>query len=115
MLKETKLALRVSTAAYDDEIISLIRAGVQDLQIAGVNANGEAKFATVTDDDGVSSIEDRSTINDPLVQRAIITYVRCHFGSPEDYERLAASYDEQKAQLSMATRYTDWGENDEEG
>jgi hypothetical protein len=32
-----------------------------------------------------------------------------NFGEPEDYDRLKASYDEQKAQLSTATGYTHWG------
>jgi hypothetical protein len=32
------------------------------------------------------------------------------FGLPEDYDRLKRSYDEQKAQLSNATGYTDWGD-----
>jgi len=30
-----------------------------------------------------------------------------------EYRNLKASYDEQKAQLSMATGYTDWGGADE--
>ena len=34
-----------------------------------------------------------------------------NFGEPEDYDRMKKSYDEQKAQLSMATGYTDWGED----
>ena len=45
----------------------------------------------------------------PLVQRAVLTYCRMNFGQPDDYERLKASYDEQKAQLSTCTGYTDWG------
>jgi hypothetical protein len=36
------------------------------------------------------------------------------FGSPPDYDRLKASYDEQKAQLQMSTGYTDWGDSDAE-
>lgn len=88
MLKRVKLALRVSTSAYDDEIESLIEAAKLDLGIAGVEIFDEF---------------------DALVTRAVITYCRMNFGSPFDYDRLKASYDEQKAQLSMATGYTDWG------
>jgi hypothetical protein len=43
-----------------------------------------------------------------LVKRAVITYCKMHFGEPDGYDRLKASYDEQKAQLSTCTGYTDW-------
>lgn len=87
MLELVRLALRISTTAYDDELTSLIRAAQLDLGIAGVVVPGEL---------------------DDLVKRAVITYVKIHFGEPDEYDRLKASYDEQKAQLSMATGYTVW-------
>jgi hypothetical protein len=31
-----------------------------------------------------------------------------NFGEPDQYDRLKKSYDEQKAQLGMATGYTTW-------
>lgn len=89
MLEKAKLALRITTDAFDSEISDLIEAGVKDLGIAGVTEVVDAA-------------------SDPLVTRAVITYVRLHFGAPDDYDRLKASYDEQKAQLSMATGYTRW-------
>lgn len=46
---------------------------------------------------------------DPMIRRAIITFCKLNFGQVDDYDRLKASYDEQKAQLSMATNYTTWG------
>ncbi len=88
MLEKAKLALRLTTDAYDGEITDLIAAATLDLGIAGVE-QAEA---------------------DALMQRAILTYVRMHFGSPEDYDRLAASYDAQKGALQVATGYTDWGD-----
>ena len=57
---------------------------------------------------GIAGVVIPTTI-DALVTRAIITYARMNFGSPDDYDRLKAAYDEQKAQLQMATGYTDWG------
>ena len=90
MLEAVKKALRVSAQAYDTEIQSLIDAALLDLGIAGV---------------------DSSLVEDELVKRAVITYVRCHFGTPPDYDRLKAAYDEQKAQLQTATGYTDWGDD----
>ena len=66
-------------------VLLLIKAAQLDLHIAGV----------------IDS-------NDALVKRAIITYVKMHTGNPPDYDHLKASYDEQKAQLMVATGYTQW-------
>ena len=87
MIERVKLALRITTYAFDQEIADLIDAALRDLGIAGV-----------TNDD----------ITDPLIIRAVVTYCKCNFGQPDDYDRLKASYDEQKAQMSMATGYTTW-------
>jgi len=106
MLSETRKALRISTTAYDSELVSLIRAGYQDLQIAGVTLSGSVDF---TEDETTGEWTDNSSLDDALTQRAIITYVRMHFGSPADYDRVRESYDLQKCQLMHATGYTDWG------
>ena len=42
-----------------------------------------------------------------------ITYCKANFGSPDAYDKLKAAYDEQKAQLSMHTGHTDWGETND--
>jgi hypothetical protein len=89
MLDQVKLALRISTTAYDSELTYLIEAAKLDLGIAGVVIPAEL---------------------DDIVKRAIITFCKLSFGLPEDYDRLKMSYDEQKAQLSTATGYTDWGD-----
>lgn len=91
MLEAVKLALRITTDAFNSELNDLIAAALGDLGVAGV-------------------IE-QSTDN-VLIRRAVITYVKMHFGEPDEYERLKASYDEQKGQLQTATGYTDWGEVD---
>lgn len=85
MLESVKLALRVVTDAYDDEIEELILSAMADIGITGTDAD--------------------SLANDPLVTQAIKTYVRLNFGSPTDYDRLKRSYDEQKAQLQTCTGY----------
>lgn len=87
LLEKVKTSLRITTDAFDDEISGLINAAIIDLNIAGV---------------------DNTETIDPALTEAIKTYCRVHFGSPDDYDRLKASYDEQKAQLSMATGYTQW-------
>lgn len=86
-IDSVKLSLRVTTPAFDTEITELINAAVADLGIAGVTNISET---------------------DPLILRAITTYVRLNFGQPDDYDRLKRSYDEQKAQLGMATGHTEW-------
>ena len=88
LLDNCKMALRVTTDAYDDEIEGYIEAAKLDLGIAGV---------VIPQDDNA------------LVEKAILTYVRMSFGAPSNYDRLKASYDEQKAQMMMATGFTDWG------
>lgn len=90
MLDKVKTALRLSEIdeAMEQELSDLIEAAKQDLGIAGV----------VLPD----------TI-DAICTKAIITYCKMSFGLPEDYDKLKKSYDEQKAQLSNATGYTDWG------
>jgi hypothetical protein len=46
---------------------------------------------------------------DSICKLAVITYCKIHFGNPDNADRLQSSYDEQKAQLGMATGYTEWG------
>lgn len=86
ILAKVKLSLRIVTDDFDDEVQDLIEACKSDLQTAGVI---------------VSNV-------DNLVLQAIKTYCRANFGIPENYDKLKASYDEQKAQLSMRTGYTEW-------
>ncbi len=90
MLELVKTALRIKSDAYDTELNMLIEAAFLDLETAGVNL-----FTAATADD--------------LVKMAVCTYCKLNFGLPEDADRLKRAYDEQKAQLSMRTGYTDWG------
>lgn len=87
ILDACKMALRITTDAFDDELNGYISAAELDMGIAGVV---------------YESVDD-------LVKKAIITYVRMSFGNPPNYDRLKAAYDEQKAQLQTATGYTVWG------
>lgn len=117
MLEEVMLALRVTEMDYAPEICDLIVAAEKDLRIAGVTIDGSCSFEiTVTEDvfthEKSIEVDDQSTVKDQLVITAIKTYVRMHFGSPQDYERLTASYDLQRRQLANASGYTDFGEDD---
>lgn len=93
MFEKVKLALRITTHAFDGEIQDLINAALADLGIAGV----------------IESVTNENS-GDALILRAVTTYCKLHFGEPteKDFDRLKASYDEQKAQLATSTGYTDW-------
>ena len=94
MIEKVRTALRISVSdnlQINDELNDLIDAAKKDLGIAGVVVPGTT---------------------DPIITRAIVTYCKMSFGLPEDYDRLKKSYDEQKAQLSNATGYTNWEESE---
>lgn len=95
MLDRVKLALLISGNDFDSELTDLIDAAAKDLGIAGVDA-----LVISTD------------TNDALIIRAIITYCGYQFeimhGSLDRSEAYKKSYDEQKAQLGMASGYTTW-------
>lgn len=95
MLNRVKLALLISDNDFDTELTDLIGAACKDLDIAGVEG---LTVNTSTDDD--------------IIIRAIITYCGYQFelmhGSLERSKAFKKSYDEQKAQLGMATGYTVW-------
>lgn len=97
MLDKVKLALRITTDVFDSEIEDLIAAALADLGLAGVEWEAA---------DTESNKE-----SDPLLTRAVVTFCKANFGESDQYDRLKAAYDEQKAQLQMATGYTDWGED----
>jgi hypothetical protein len=89
LIYSAKMAGRITTDFYDVEVERLLNAAMLDLGVAGVVIPSEL---------------------DDLVRQAAITYFLMNFGSPENYDRLKASYDEQKAQLSTKTGYTRWTE-----
>ena len=89
LIDNCKMAMRVTTDAYDTEIQAYIDAAKLDLGIAGVRVPQSA---------------------DALINKAVMTYVRMSFGAPANYDKLKAAYDEQKAQLMNATGYTAWSD-----
>lgn len=90
LIDDVKLACRVKTNAFDSQFTDLIESAKLDLGIAGVEVPASM---------------------DALVKTAICTYCAIHFGLPDQYGDLKKSYDEQKAQLSNASGYTDWSVN----
>lgn len=96
MLNRVKLALLISSDDFDSELTDLIGAAFIDLNIGDVDPD-----VTV------------STTTDPAIIRAVISYCGYQFelmhGTLDRSDAYKKSYDEQKAQLSMATGYTVWG------
>lgn len=99
MLSKVKLALRIATDVYDPELLDLIAAAIMDLHHAGP----VFAYAAVTDGE-TGAVTDYS-VPDPLASMAVVTYCRAHFGSPADYDKLKAAYDEQKGQMRESSGY----------
>lgn len=96
MLDKVKLALLISTNDFDSELTDLIGAAFIDLNIGDIDPN-----------------KTESTTTDPAIIRAVCCYCGYQFellhGSLERSQAFKKSYDEQKAQMSMASGYTVWG------
>lgn len=95
LLDKVKVACRVTSTAYDDELSDLIAAACADIGITDVKTELLAQPAS-----------------SPLIQRAVITYCKMNFGylSDEQYQKFKASYDEQKSQLITNSCYTEWSD-----
>lgn len=96
LLDKVKVACRIASDAYNDELTDLIQEALADIGITDVDRSLLVESTT-----------------DPLIRRAVITYCRINhpYDGMEDatMQRLKASYDEQKAQLLMNSNYTIWG------
>ena len=95
MLDKIKLALLITTNDFDSELIDLMYAAFIDLNIGDIDPE-----------------KTESSTTDPAIIRAVITYCGYQFeilhGSLERSAAFKKSYDEQKAQLSNASGYTDF-------
>jgi len=94
MLDKVKNALRVKTAAFDDEIQDLIDACKADLRCVGGIFPGDPP----AEGKGAAG-------GDPLITRAIVLYAKANFGYSEDSEKYRAAYDYLKCSLSLAGDY----------
>lgn len=97
MLAKVKLAMRISTAVFDSELLDLIASGIADIKHAGAEFEATPVEANGT----VMDYE----IEDKLAATAVVTYVRMMFGSPDDFDRLKASYEMQKGQMRESMAY----------
>ncbi len=117
MLKEAMLGIRVTDMEYAPDIKRLLIAGKRDLEIAGVEIDGDIVITITESTDQQTgettiTVNDASTITDDLVITALITYVgaRGNYAGREEREQLEKSYQLQRTDLANATGYTDFGE-----
>lgn len=83
-LTAVKMALRVTASDYDSEITSLINSAKLDLGISNVNE-----------------------VDDELYLRAIILYVKGHYGYDERQSEYLKRYEQLKISLSLSGDYRD--------
>lgn len=84
MLEEVKSSLRISDREFDTEILTLIEACKQDLELSGI----------------ASSYINES---DNLIKRAIINYCKAEFGYDNpDSEKFRQSYESIKTHLAIS-------------
>lgn len=96
LLDDIKVAMRIETSDFDMELIDLIAAAQADLKLSGVDP---------------AKADDPA---DPLIKRAITTYVKAHFGwDNPDHERLVRAYDMLKGHLTLSQEYRARGGEDE--
>lgn len=90
MLADMKQALRISNTAYDDEVSDLIDEARHDLIMSGLS----------------KEIVEKDVDPDPLIKRAIRTYVKANFGwDNPDAEKLQNAYEMLKSHLSLVGDY----------
>lgn len=91
MLNQVKLALRISTDAFDAEINSLISAAISEMYALGVTA------ATLD-------------TTDAQIISAVIAYCKWLFGENDEADRWRDVYHIKLGQLKAMSGYTDWGD-----
>jgi uncharacterized phage protein (predicted DNA packaging) len=89
LINDLKTVMRISGTAFDTELDDLIAAAQSDLSLSGVTQE------KVNDD------------TDPLIRRAVFTYVKANFGwDNPDSEKLQQSYDMLKRHLTLSQEYS---------
>lgn len=92
MLTLVKLALRITTTAFDDELNMLIASCMQEM---------EAMNVMITTDSNGDPTSDQ-------VKAAVVAFCKWRFGNHEDKDQWEKIYHTSLAQLKTMTGYTDW-------
>jgi hypothetical protein len=89
LTEDVKVALRITSDVFDDEIDALLEAAKDDLKLSGVSA---------------AAIE-AGTV-DALIKRALVLYCKAEFGLDNaDSEKYAASYRLIVSRLALSSEY----------
>lgn len=92
MLDIVKLALRITTAAYDTELNLLISSCIDEMEHLGV----------------IVDMDDQGEPTSAQVQIAIVAYCKWQFGDNDEKDAWRGIYHEKLAQMKMMTGLTDW-------
>ena len=92
LLNIIKLALRITTSAFDDELRMLIGSCLEEMERMNV-------IVTQLPDGCPQS---------PQVQSAVVAYCKWQFGNHEDKDQWEKIDHEKLAQLKTMTGFTDW-------
>ena len=88
-ITDAKKYIRVTSTAFDAEIADLIEAAKADLLLGGIDE------------------EKANNEDDPLVKRAIMTYIKAGFGIDNpDAEKYSESYKMQKTNMMLSSDYS---------
>jgi uncharacterized phage protein (predicted DNA packaging) len=89
MIETVKRELRITSTAFDEEVMDLIEAAFADLRIPPIKA-------------------DKLVETEPLIKRAVILYCKAYFGlDNQDSEKYIKSYDNLVQKLSLSLIYKD--------
>jgi len=103
---QVKAMLPVSGDDYDAEIIMQIYAAALDLTTsAEIQMPGEINI-TRTQNQGVWTVTDTSTVTDQLVITAIALWCNMRIGNPPNYDNLLKAYESLKGQMRLSKTYT---------
>lgn len=84
LIDNVKLALRIKSSSFDDELQNLIDACKVDMNISGVEVISETE---------------------PLTERAIIFYCKGNFGYDDKAEKFQDAYEKLKIAMSLSGDY----------
>ena len=84
LLEEIKVILRITTNAFDNELIMLINSCKIDLNLAGVNIINE---------------------NDDRIRNAICLYCKANFGYRDDSQKFQNAYISLRDSMALSSKY----------
>ncbi len=84
MIDAVKLTLRITTDAFDDELMMLINSCKIDLNLAGVNIINE---------------------NDDRIRNAICLYCKANFGYRDDSQKFQNAYISLRDSMALSSKY----------